>query len=347
VSLDIHLVVPGSIDQISGGYIYDRRIRDGLRTLGHEVTVHELPGQFPVVGDLERQGAARALGALAGTGPIVIDGLALPAFENCLDHLRAPWVALVHHPLALESGLAPHLAGMLEGRERQMLACADRVVATSRRTAHDIQSLGIERARIGVVEPGTDQHPLVAADGEPPVLLTVGALIPRKGHDLLLEALAGLMEHTWRLVVTGDTTRDPATVSRIQEILDTRGLRGRVEIAGEVDEDALARAYCGADIFVLPSRHEGYGMALAEALAHGLPIVSTRAGAIPETVAEGAGILVPPDDVVALRDALRRVLSEPSVRARLRKGAREARLRLPSWHDAAAAFARELEVLHR
>jgi glycosyltransferase involved in cell wall biosynthesis len=215
---------------------------------------------------------------------------------------------------------------------------------TSPATARAVGGLGVPVERIDVVEPGTDPAPLArGSTGQVLGLLCVGAITPRKGHAVLIEALARIADRAWHLVCVGNLDRSPATVADLRRRIDALGLGGRVTLAGEESEDAIGSRYERADVFVLPSFHEGYGMALAEALAHGLPIVSTRAGAIPETVPQDAGRLVPPGDVEALAGALAALLDDPSLRGRLAAGARAARERLPSWASACGRFAAALE----
>ena len=257
----VHVVVPGPIGQISGGYIYDRRIVAGLAASGRRVVVHELPGSFPMADEVARTAAAEIVPALRGADRIVIDGLALPAFARCIGDLPRFWIALVHHPLALETGHSPERAGWLGELERTMLRHAARVIVTSRRTALDVADLGVAPDRIGVVEPGTERRRCAPADGHPPHLLSVGALIPRKGHDLLLAALGRLQAVPWRLTLVGSANREPGTAGRLRVMVEAAGISERVEFAGEVGADRLDRLYAEADLFVLPSRHEGYGMA--------------------------------------------------------------------------------------
>jgi glycosyltransferase involved in cell wall biosynthesis len=178
-----------------------------------------------------------------------------------------------------------------------------------------------------------------------PALLCVATITPRKGHAVLVEALAQLGDRPWRLVCAGSLERDPATARSVTEAVRRLGLADRVAFLGEIAGGPLDAAYDGADLFVLPSFHEGYGMAYAEALARGLPIIATTAGAIPETVPADAGILVPPGDAPALARAIARCLDDPGTREALRRGALAARRSLPDWSAAAQAFGRVLDTL--
>jgi glycosyltransferase involved in cell wall biosynthesis len=343
MTVRIELVVPGPLEQRTGGYIYDRRIVEGLRACGRQVRVHELAGPFPIVDEIAITAARTALETMPAKSVPVIDGLALPAFADL--PLPRPWVALVHHPLALETGLSAAEADGLAAVERRTLVTASRVIVTSPQTRGDLAGYDIEAARVGVVLPGTDPAPVARGSGGPGLaLLCVASLIPRKGHAVLLEALAGLRELPWRLACVGSAERDPTAAGAIRAAIASLRLDDRVRLIGEQTEAGLQPFYDAADLFVLASHHEGYGMVLAEALARGLPIVSTTAGAIPDTVPAAAGILVPPGDPAALAAALRRVLTEPGLRARLAAGARTARRSLPSWEDSVRAFAAELDL---
>jgi glycosyltransferase involved in cell wall biosynthesis len=341
----LDLVVPGPLDQRTGGYIYDRRIVEGLRALGWRVRVHELAGLFPQADATARAAAAAAIPNLSPRALPVIDALALPAFAELSNRLPL-WVALVHHPIALETGLTPGAARAFAALERRLLAGATRVIVTSPATRRDLAAYEVEDARVGVVCPGTDPAPLARGSAGPGLgLLCVASLTPRKGHLVLLEALHELTDLDWQLTCVGSAERDPACARSIVAAIERLGLEGRVSLVGERAEAALAPFYDCADLLVLASYHEGYGMVLSEALARGLPVVATSAGAIPETVPAGAGLLVPPGDPQALAAALREVMTVPAVRARLQAGARAARQSLPTWGDATRAFAAALAGL--
>ncbi|MEZ5930888.1 MAG: glycosyltransferase family 4 protein [Alphaproteobacteria bacterium] len=340
----LHWIVPGPLDQRTGGYIYDRRIVDGLRALGRRVEVHELPGRFPDADEVA-VAAARLAADGVGSDPVVIDGLALLAFEDHVDRLPTPWVGLIHHPLAMETGLTQDEVVRFATAEGRLMHRASRLIVTSPGTRRDLAKFDIDPARVSVVLPGVD--PAAPARGSgghgPRQLLTVGSLTRRKGHLTLLDALAGLTDLDWHLNLVGSAAWDPEHAAEIERSVEALDLAERVALIGEQDEAGLARLYDGADLFVLASHHEGYGMVLTEALARALPIVSTTAGAIPETVPEGAGLLVPPGDPEALADALRSVLTDPECHRHLADAAAEARLELQSWEESTRQFAAILD----
>jgi glycosyltransferase involved in cell wall biosynthesis len=345
----LSFAVPGSIDQPTGGYAYDRRIIAALRGLGCEVDIIDLGDGFPYPDAATRRGARERLGALPPGRPVVIDGLALGVLPEAATALAATHmvVALVHHPLALETGISPETAAVFAASERAALAAVRHVVVTSPSTRRVlIADYGVADASVTVALPGNDP---VAATVRPRrdtvALLAVGAVVPRKGYDVLVDALAALADLDWRLVIAGDCTRDRATADALAAQIEKRGLDARVRMLGAVGEDELAALHRGADLFVLASRHEGYGMAFAAAVCHGLPVVGTRAGAIPETVPAEAGILVPPDDPAALAAALRAMIADPGRREAHAAAARAAAAQLPEWDATAGIFLRVLKAV--
>jgi len=340
------LFVPGRVDTLTGGYAYDRQMVAGLRRLGWSVMVRELDESFPQPTAAARSAAAAALSAVPDATTVLIDGLALGAMpdEAWREARRLRVVGLVHHPLAAETGIEPHVVRRLEESERRALAAVRLVIVTSRATAEALQRYGVAANRIAVVEPGTERAPLARGSGDAVRnLLCVASLVPRKGHDVLLRALADVPRTDWVLTCVGSHYRSTATVERLCAQIDAEGLEDHVRLVGEVDAATLAAHYDRADIFVLPTRYEGYGMAVAEALAHGLPVISTPTGAIADLIGRDAGMLVPPGDAEALTAALWRVLDDDGLRQRLREGARRVRQRLPSWDDQSAMMADALE----
>jgi glycosyltransferase involved in cell wall biosynthesis len=340
--------VPGDLATPTGGYAYDRRMIAELERLGWNIDIVNLGEGFPRPSPEQRKTARERLAAIAAGRPIVIDGLAfgvLPevALQLCPSH---PLIALVHHPLALESGLSATQGDEFRASERAALAAARRVVVTSATMARLLSAdYGVPAEHIVVACPGTDFAPAAHGSTDGIVrLLAVGAVVQRKGLDVLLAALATLSDLPWRLTIVGDRGRDPEAVARLDADIVRYKLSDRIAVLGAVSRERLAELYAGADLFALASRFEGYGMAFSEALAHGLPVIGTTAGAIPETVAPGAGILVAPDDVAALAVALRRAIEIPVERRRMAECARMAAQALPSWQDSAKLFARALEA---
>jgi glycosyltransferase involved in cell wall biosynthesis len=337
------LVVPGRLDTLTGGYGYDRRIVSGLSARGWTVAVRELHDTFPFP-TREASAEARSVLASIGDGEIVLlDGLAFGAMpdeaEREAERLRL--VALVHHPLAAEAGLSVAASNALEQTERRALATARRVVVTSRRTGAGLDRYGVGQDRIFVVEPGTDRAQLArGSTGGPLHLLCVASLTPRKGHENLFRALASIAYRGWRLTCVGSLDRPADMAEHLRTLARTLGLEDHIAFVGEADGSRLEAHYESADVFVLPTLYEGYGMVVAEALAHGIPVISTNTGAIADLVGDDAGIVVSPGDVKALANALSRVLDErdgsgPRLREELARGARRARATLPTWEDAA------------
>jgi glycosyltransferase involved in cell wall biosynthesis len=340
---------PGELATPTGGYAYDRRVMAELERLGWQIDRVGLGDGFPWPSGKTRAAAEARLSAVPEDRVIMADGLAFGALPEAALRLRSrhPLVALVHHPLALESGLSAEQADMLRASERTALAAAVRVVATSATTARHLSAdYGVAADRIVVARPGNDAA-AAARGGDDGIvrLLSVGALVPRKGFDVLIAALATLADRPWRLTIVGDRGRDPATAARLDADIARCNLGSRVAVVGAVPPERLEQLYIAADLFVLASRFEGYGMAYAEAVAHGLPVIGTTAGATPDTVAADASVLVPADDVAALARALRRLIDDPQERRRLAAAAREAARRLPTWQDTAAIIARTLEAL--
>jgi glycosyltransferase involved in cell wall biosynthesis len=261
---------------------------------------------------------------------------------------RVRLVALVHHPLAAETGLSRERADRLERSERASLRAARHVVVTSEATAAALAPYEVDRSRITVIVPGTDEARLAPGSSDGITrLLCVATLTPRKGHDLLMDSLAPLASLPWTLMCIGSLTRSAETAAAIRTQIGRSGLEGKVSLAGELTGEALESAFQSADLFVLPTRYEGYGMVVAEALARGIPIIGTRTGAIPELVGANAGLLVPTGDGAAFHDALVRVLRSPALLASLREGARRARDDLPRWPQSCAKLSQVLEGMVR
>ncbi len=341
---EVVFAIPGDLATPTGGYRYDQKVMELLPDFGWSVRHIALPGDFPAPSRMSLEKTGRLLAATPADAQLLIDGLAYGAMPaELVDCLRHRIVALVHHPLALETGLEPERAAVLRRSEQAALARAVRVIVTSPPTAALLaRDFGVPADRISVAEPGTDPAPRARGGDGPPHLLSVGSVTMRKGYDTLVAALALITDLAWESRIAGSLDRDLAAAAALSDAIGRTGLDRRVRLLGPLDEQALAAEYDQARLFVLPSHFEGYGMAFAEALAHGLPVVGCTGGAVAATVPVEAGILVPPGDAGALAKALRRLLADPSELARRAEAAWKHAERLPRWRDTAAKVARAL-----
>ena len=324
----------------TGGWVYDQRLVDGLAGGGWSVERLTLPAGFPHPDAAARTATAAALRALPDGTLLLSDQLCLSVLPDLMaaEASRLRLVMVLHHPLAQEGDGRIDRASPLFADERAALAAMRLVVVTSPTTAQALQeTYGVPAERIVVALPGTDRRPAVEPEEEDDVRLTaVGALVPRKDHPTLVQALAGLQRLPWRLRIVGDTARAPAYVQRLRAQIADSGLADRILILGELDDEALERLWQGTDLAVSASRHEGFGMALAEAVARGVPVVTTAAGAVTDWLDPRAARIVPAGDVAALQAALGEAIGSDEVRAALREGALRLRARLPDWTDTAA-----------
>lgn len=328
--------IPGDLDTLTGGYLYERRLLYGLRDLGHDMLHLELPASFPDPNPGDMAQAVDALSALGPARPLILDGLVSGAIDpKGLARVRAPVIAMVHHPLALESGLDPARRDHLLRTERANLRLARHVLVPSPHTRRIlIDRYGVPPARITVARPGVDGLRLPREPASPPLILSVGILHPRKGHDVLIEALARLADLDWRAVIVGNPW-DMAHAADLRKMADASPVAARIRLAGRVGDTELRTLYAQAAIFALATRYEGYGIVFDEALLNGLPIVSCDVGAVPETVPAATRLLTPPDDPAAFAGALRKLLTDRVLRDRLTEAAAAAGQGLPGWIETA------------
>jgi Glycosyl transferases group 1 len=354
----VHVVLPGDVDDPaapSGGNSYDRRLCAGLAETGwavHRITVAG-PWPWPDRQQLHELGAA--LDALPRDQVVLLDGLVACAapevLEAAADRLRL--VLLIHLPLADETGLAPAQAADLDARERRAVQAAAVVVATSaavgqRLTAEHALAAG----RVHVAPPGVDPAPLTAPSPDGGRLVCVASLTPRKGHDVLVEALATLTDLPWTLVCAGPQPGGGAFADQVRRRLAGHGIADRVRLVGPLAAADLAALYAAADLLLLASRAEPYGMVVTEALACGVPVLASAVDGIPATLGrapDGAlpGLLVPPGDPAELAGALRCWLGDAAARNRLRLAAQGRRTTLTGWPDTVAAVAAALQAAGR
>jgi glycosyltransferase involved in cell wall biosynthesis len=344
----VHFVVPDGVDdpgRPSGGNTYDRRLRRGLSSLGWSVQEHAIPGCWP-------RGEAASFAALSDVVTripddtlVLLDGLVASMASEVLvpQAMRLRMVVLMHMPL----GHDPRADGAEEVRmrERAVLASAAAVVTTSVWTRQRLLELyELPPDRLHVAEPAVDAAELATGTAAGGALLCVAAVTFEKGHDVLVDALARARDLPWHCVCVGSLERDPAFVEAVRERSLDGGLADRVEFVGARTGADLDRSYAGADLVVLASRAETYGMVVIEGLARGLPVIASEVGGVSEALGHGAngirpGLLVAPGDPGALAGALRDWLGDGELRGRLRLLAMERRESLPDWSTTASVVA--------
>jgi glycosyltransferase involved in cell wall biosynthesis len=346
-------VVYGSLDRLSGGNLYDRLVVDHLRAHGAQVEVLGLPQPPYPLGPL--QALPSRLRREEDLDVMVADELTHPSLFRWAGARprgrprgRPRLVTLVHH---LRSCEPPPVAWRALARawERRLLAASDAVIANSRATAAAVRELAGDLP-VAICPPGCDRLALLRpapaggeeACGGPVRLLATGNLIHRKGYDLLLRVLAGMTDLPWELRISGRFV-DRRFAGRLRSLARRGGLSGRVRFLGELDTELLAGEYRRAQVFVFPSRYEGYGISLAEAVFAGLPFVAFAVGAVAEAV-RGGGLLAAPGDLAGFGAHLRRLVAEPAFRQEQAVRSRELARGLPRWQDTGRAFQAALEA---
>lgn len=348
----VRVVVPAGIDdpaRVSGGNRYDRAVCDVLRDVGWSLTEIAAEGPWPRPDASALASLARSLDALPDAALVLVDGLIASAAGAVLvprsERLRL--VVLVHMVLgdhAVDRGV------VAERDESAVLAAARAVVTTSAWTRRRLlEQYRLPAARVHVARPGSQPAPVSPRTPDGGRLLCVGTLSPLKGQDLLLAALGSLVGLPWRCTLVGPLDRDPRFVASLARRATATGIAGRVRMSGPRTGAALRSEYGDADLLVVPSRSETYGMVVPEALATGVPVVAAEVGGIPEALghtAEGVpGLLVPPDDSAALAAALARWLTDAGLRRRLRCAALRRREALPDWRTTGACISRVLSAV--
>jgi glycosyltransferase involved in cell wall biosynthesis len=344
----VHVVVPDGVDdpaRPSGGNVYDRHVCQGLASLGWSVHEHAVPGFWARPDAASFAALAGALQRIPDDAVVLLDGLVASTAPDVLvpQAGRLRLVVLVHMPLGHRP--AEGEAEEVHAREHAVLSAAAGVVTTSawsRRRLLELYALPADQVHIAA--PAADSAGLAIGTPTGGALLCVAAVTFDKGHDVLLDALATISDLSWHCVCVGSLDREPAFVEVVHRRLADSGLGDRVDFTGPRTGEHLDRSYARADLVVLASRAETYGMVVIEALARGLPVLATDVGGVTEALGHGAagsrpGLLVPPDDARALGAAVRAWLGDEDLRGQWRGAARERRESLCGWSTTASVLA--------
>lgn len=345
----VHVIVPDGIDdpeRPSGGNLYDRRLCRELAAIGWPVHEHAVPGSWPTPLPADRAALGEVVADIPDGVVVLLDGLVASTAPEVLvpEARRLRLVILVHMPLG-EDMQGEEVADALT-RERSVLSAAVAIVTPSAWTrCRLLDRHALRPDRVHVAEPGVDPADIVPGTASGGELLCVAAVQPHKGHDVLLTALAMIRHLPWRCALVGSLDRDPGFVDRLRGQAREDGISDRLRSTGPLTGVGLNAAYAGADVLVLASRRETYGMVVTEALARGLPVVATAVGGLPEALGRGfqgrpPGLLVPPDDPAALAEALSAWLGSADLRGQLRHAAGQRRATLSGWSATADQISR-------
>ncbi|WP_262056751.1 glycosyltransferase family 4 protein [Streptomyces sp. STR69] len=346
----VHFVMPGGVDDPaapSGGNAYDRRVSLDLPGFGWQVHKHAVDGEWPRPDAAARAELARVLRELPDGAAVLLDGLVACGVPEIVvpEADRLGLAVLVHLPLGDETGLEAAVAAELDAKERTVLRAVSAVIGTSDWAVRRLVSHhGLAPDRVHVATPGADIAPLASGTDGVSRLLCVAAVTPRKGQHRLIEALAAAADLPWTCTCVGGLGHDPEYVDHLRGLIEQYGLQDRLHLAGPQAGAQLDASYASADLMVLMSYAETYGMAVTEALARGIPVLATDVGGLPEAVGRAPdggvpGILVPPEDPAALAAELRGWFGEADVRRRLKAAARGRRAALDGWATTARSLA--------
>ncbi len=344
--MTVTFFVPGNFPATTGAIVFDTRLAAELRALGHEVTIIPVMGAHPMPDAAARASAAGLWQAHQGQTPApgtaVIDGFCLYAFDGLEQSLRAAGaIGLVHHLMSLEPQLPQAERDAFAAIEQRILPQLARIVVPGETTRGRLTAaLGLPAATVTVVTPGMpDAGRSTGSGARGCQLLAIGSLIPRKGHDTVLRALAGLGDLDWTLTICGDDGIEPAHAAELRALAESAGLAGRVVFAGACAPAQLESLWQAADIFVSGSCFEGYGMAVAEAVRRGLPLAVTHGAAATEVIPLEGSVIVEPGDHVQLAKGLRRLIFSAPLRQELAEAAWQAGRAFPNWAEQGRRFA--------
>lgn len=343
--MNLHFLIPGDIDIFTSCYIYDRRIIEGLKSKGHIVKLHRLPDDFPFPSKGSLQLCNQIIKTIPKSEPIVIDGLAFGAIPSILKVVYGmnPIIGLIHLPLSVDPNYSAYQRTIITGPEKEAFGYASKFIVTSEYTAEIFANLGIEEKNVNLVIPGLDNFSKKKDYPETPKkLLSIANLCRNKDHNILVSALSALSNKDWILHCYGNLDFDRNYLSEFQALIRRNKLQDKILIHGIISGKELNDVYLDADLFIHPSDFEVYGMALAEALAHGIPVVASTGGGICRTIPAKMAQFFKPGDVYGLQSILEELFENPDLYKRLYTKASTYNEQAQTWEKSCDLFEKAL-----
>jgi glycosyltransferase involved in cell wall biosynthesis len=339
--MKIHLLYSGDYNALTGGFIYNKRIVEGLKLKGHEIKLHPLPGDFPYP-SVDHRNYCMYITQLIPIGePIIIDSIVFGIIPEILKELsiKNPIIGLIHLLYTVNPNYSIHERESLAISEKESCNYTSAMVATSFFTQQLLLKLRVNRNIISVILPGVDNYPRKTNYAVTPTkLLCVSNYTTGKGYLTLIKALTLLKDKDWEINCYGNQEFDPEYVRQIKSKIDENGLENRIHIHSAIKDKELSDAYLNADLLVHPSNFETYGMVLTEALAHGLPVVASTGGGIKETVPEKMGFFFTPGDANSLKSVLTDLMDNPKIYKPLCREASHYYKQQNNWENSISSF---------
>jgi len=339
--MHLHFLIPGDIDTLSSCYIYDKRLVEGLKKKGHDVEVYRLGDDFPFPSEDSLNHCHKVIKSIPSAEPIIIDSLAFGTIPSILKEVSAtnPIVALIHLPLSMDPNYSAYQRTLFTSPEMEAFSLATKFVVSSEYTFEILLNLGIEAHKINLIIPGIDHFPQKKNYPEKPAkLLSIANLCRSKDHAILVRALTALKDKDWVLHCYGNLDMDRDCLADFQAMIRKNSLQKKILVHATISGKELSDAYLDADLFVHPSDFEIYGMALAEALAHGIPVIASTGGGICKTVPAKMGQFFKPSDVYGLQSILEELFENPDVYKKLYTQALTFAKNAQTWEKSADLF---------
>jgi glycosyltransferase involved in cell wall biosynthesis len=336
--MTVYFFITGDIHSLTGGYLFNMHIINGLKQKGYTVVVLGSDLKLNDKEGLERISRA-GLEKLPLGACVIVDSIVLASLHQIVNEFRGrlKFLGLMHLPVSYDISSGVH--GKLDNEELKALNHMELVIVTGRFTCDLLCNAGLNRKKIMIVEPGTEHFPRKRQyKSIPSELLCIANYSAVKAQDILVRGLSMLTAWNWTMHLFGDMEREPGYTTAIRLLIQQLKMENRIFMHGIAGRHEISRIYLNADLFVMPSLFESYGMALTESLAHGIPVVTTTAGNIPDTIPAGMGLLTEPANAGQLAEAIRSLFDEPSKYFALCSAASQYYRQARSWDQAVAEF---------